>query len=83
MARGWRAAVVLGAVGIASGAAAPMASAAPDCGMIAPRTMQCERGTHTSISTSPNVTINTGPFLEEPWLYPAYPVFGIGGWAVP
>jgi hypothetical protein len=74
---------VLGAIGIASIAAAPMAAALPHCGMIAPQVMQCKRGTHTSINTSPNVNINTGPFLEQPWLYPAYPVFGIGGWAVP
>jgi hypothetical protein len=76
-------AVAFGAVGIASIATAPVAAALPHCGMIAPQTMQCERGTHTSINTSPNVSINTGPFLEEPWLYPGYPVVGIGGWAVP
>ena len=34
------------------------------------------------INTSPNVIVNTGPFNEYPWLYPGYPVFGIGGWAV-
>ena len=45
--------------------------------------MQCERGTHTSINTSPNVIVNTGPFNEYPWLYPGYPIFGIGGWAIP
>jgi hypothetical protein len=80
---GWRAAIALGAAGIASITVAPLASALPDCGMIAPRTMQCERGTHTSINSSPNVTVNTGPYLEEPWIYPGYPVVGIGGWAVP
>ena len=74
---------MLGAVGVASIAAAPVAIALPDCGMIAPHTMQCERGTHTSINTSPNVNINAGPFLEQPWLYGGYPIFGIGGWAVP
>lgn len=72
------------AVGIAIAVAvAPAAAALPDCGIVAPFTMQCERGTHTSINSSPNVNISPGPFLEQPWLYPGYPVFGIGGWAVP
>ena len=67
---------------LAAVAIAPPAAALPDCGTIAPWTMQCERGTNTSINTSPNVIVNTGPFNEYPWLYPGYPVFGIGGWAV-
>jgi hypothetical protein len=58
---------------------APAAAALPDCGTIAPQTMQCERGTHTGINTSPNVIVNTGPFVEQPWFYP-YPVRGIYGW---
>lgn len=62
---------------------APPAHALPDCATVAPWTMQCERGTHTSLNTSPNVNVSPGPFLEQPWLYPGYPVFGIGGWAVP
>ena len=62
---------------------APQAHALPDCATVAPGTMQCERGTHTSINSSPNVNVSPGPFLEQPWLYPGYPVFGIGGWAVP
>ncbi|HZQ32598.1 MAG TPA: hypothetical protein VFB19_12795 [Mycobacterium sp.] len=81
-ARGWVTAVVA-ALGVAAMAGAPFASALPNCAMIAPQTMQCERGTHVGINTSPNVAINTGPFVEQPWLYPGYPVFGIGGWAVP
>jgi hypothetical protein len=79
-------AVVTGAIGLAFVLAlvgAPAAAALPDCGTVAPWTMQCERGTHTSINTSPNVIVNTGPFNEYPWLYPGYPVFGIGGWAIP
>jgi hypothetical protein len=62
---------------------APTAAALPKCGVVAPWTMQCERGTNTSINTSPNAIVTPGPFLEQPWLFPAYPVFGIGGWAVP
>ena len=77
------AAAAIAALGIAAVVVAPAAAALPDCGTIAPWTMQCERGTHTSINSSPNVIVNTGPFLEQPWLYPGYPVFGIGGWAVP
>ena len=77
------AATVVATAGVATVVCAPAASALPDCAMIAPQTMQCERGTHVGINSSPNVAINTGPFLEQPWLYPAYPVFGIGGWAVP
>jgi len=45
--------------------------------------MQCERGSNTSINTTPNAIVAPGPFLEQPWLFPGYPVFGIGGWAVP
>jgi hypothetical protein len=67
------------AAAVASVLFAPAAGALPDCGTIAPQTMQCERGTHTGINTSPNVTVNTGPFLEQPWFYP-YPVRGINGW---
>jgi hypothetical protein len=73
---------ILSAIGIAL-LSAPSAAALPDCGTIAPWTMQCERGTHTSINSSPNVFVSPGPFLEQPWLYPGYPGFGIGGWAVP
>jgi hypothetical protein len=53
--------------------------------MVAPWTMQCEHqhGANTSINSSPNPWTTPGPFLEQPWLYPGYPVFGIGGWAVP
>jgi hypothetical protein len=50
---------------------------------VAPWTMQCERGSNTSINTSPNPSVTPGPFLEQPWLFPGFPVFGIGGWAVP
>jgi hypothetical protein len=76
---------VLFAIGIAVLDAPPASAtpALPDCGTIAPWTMQCARGTHTSINTSPNVIINSGPFLETPWLYPGYPVFGIGPWPRP
>ncbi|MFZ0832607.1 MAG: hypothetical protein WAM92_05890 [Mycobacterium sp.] len=63
--------------------AAPPARALPDCATVAPWTMQCERGTHTSFNTSPNENVSPGPFLQRPWLYPGYPVSGIGGWAVP
>jgi hypothetical protein len=63
--------------------AAPIASALPDCANTAPGTRQCERGTHTQINSSPTVIVNTGPYLEQPWLYPGIPVYGIGGWAVP
>ena len=86
MALGPTMAVVIGAIGLdflLALVGAPAAPALPDCGTVAPWTMQCERGTHTSINTSPNVIVNTGPFNEYPWLYPGYPVFGIGGWAVP
>ena len=76
-------AVVAAALAMASLAIAPDAAALPDCGLIAPQTMQCERGAHTSINTSPNVTVNNGPYLEQPWINPGYPVVGIGGWAVP
>jgi hypothetical protein len=79
-------AVVIVAIGFAfvlALAGAPAAAALPTCGTVAPWTMECERGTHTSINTSPNVIVNNGPFNEYPWLYPGYPVFGIGGWAVP
>jgi hypothetical protein len=76
-------AVVVGASVLASLASAPQAAALPDCGLIAPQTMQCERGGHTSINTSPNVTVNNGPYIEQPWINPGYPVVGIGGWAVP
>ena len=75
-------AAVIAAIGIAL-PGAPVAAALPECGTVAPWTMQCERGTNTSINTSPNVIVNNGPFSEYPWLYPGYPVFGIGGWAVP
>lgn len=75
-------AAVMAAAG-ASIALAPVAAALPDCAIIAPQTMQCERGTHVGINSSPNVIVNTGPFLEQPWLYPGYPLYGIGGWAVP
>jgi hypothetical protein len=80
---GFGVAFALGAAAVAAITTAPVAGALPKCGMIAPQTMQCERGTNTSINTSPNVTINSGPYLERPWLYPGNPVFGIGGWAVP
>lgn len=70
-------------LGAAAILVAPEAHALPDCATVAPWTMQCERGTHTSINTSPNELVVPGPFLEQPWLYPGYPVFGIGGWAVP
>ena len=70
-------------MGVAAVLLAPHAHALPDCTTVAPMTMQCERGTHTSINSSPNVNVSPGPFLEQPWLYPGYPVFGIGGWAVP
>jgi hypothetical protein len=76
------AAVAITAIGIAV-VGAPPAAALPNCGTVAPWTMQCERGTNTSINTSPNVIVNTGPFVEQPWLFPGYPIFGIGGWAVP
>jgi hypothetical protein len=75
-------AAMTAAIGIAVGGA-PSAAALPDCATVAPWTMQCERGTHTSINSSPNVVVNPGPFLEQPWQYPMRPVFGIGGWAVP
>jgi hypothetical protein len=77
------AAGVIAAIGLAAGLTAAPAIALPDCGTVAPGTMQCERGTHTSINSSPNVVVNTGPYQESPWLYPMYPQFGIGGWAVP
>jgi hypothetical protein len=67
------------AFGVAGIVVAPAAAALPDCGTIAPQTMQCERGGHVGINTSPNVTMNPGPFLEQPWFYP-YPVRGINGW---
>jgi hypothetical protein len=60
---------------------APAAVALPDCGTIAPQTMQCERGGHVGINTSPNVIVNNGPLVEQPWFYP-YPVRGINGWPV-
>jgi hypothetical protein len=74
---------VLSAIGIAvlDAPAALAAPALPDCGTVAPWTMQCVRGTNTTINTTPNVFVSPGPFLEQPWLYPGYPVFGIGGWA--
>jgi hypothetical protein len=72
---------VAGTAAAASILFAPAAVALPVCGTIAPQTMQCERGTHVGINTSPNVTVNTGPFLEQPWFYP-YPVRGINGWPV-
>ncbi len=70
-------------IGVAAVVFAPRAHALPNCTTVAPMTMQCERGTHTSINSSPNVNVSPDPFLEQPWLYPGYPVFGIGGWAVP
>jgi hypothetical protein len=73
---------MIAAIGVAI-ASAPGAAALPDCGIVAPWTMQCERGSHTSINTTPNAIVTPGPFLEQPWLFPGYPVFGIGGWAVP
>jgi hypothetical protein len=73
---------VIAAIGIAI-VDAPAAAALPDCGIVAPWTMQCERGTNTSINSSPNPMTTPGPFLEQPWLFPGFPVFGIGGWAVP
>jgi hypothetical protein len=79
----WRlTAGVIAAIGVAI-AGAPAAAALPDCGVVAPWTMQCERGSNTSINTSPNPSVTPGPFLEQPWLFPGFPVFGIGGWAVP
>jgi hypothetical protein len=45
--------------------------------------MQCERGTNTTINTSPNPYTTPGPFLEQPWLFRGIPGFGFGGWAVP
>lgn len=78
-----RAAVLAAALMIPGLIAAPDADALPDCGTVAPWTMECERGTHTSINTSPNEFVVPGPFLQQPWLSPAYPVWGIGGWAVP
>lgn len=74
---------VMAAVGIAGVAGVPEAAALPDCATVAPWTMQCERGTHTSINSSPNAIVTPGSFLQQPWLYPGNPVFGIGGWAVP
>ena len=73
---------VLTAIGIAI-LSAPTAAALPNCGTVAPWTMQCERGAHTAINTSPNPYTTPGPFLEQPWLFPGVPVFGFGGWAVP
>ncbi len=70
-------------MGVAAVLGAPEAAALPDCGTVAPWTMQCQRGTHTSINSSPNVVVNTGPFAGQPWLFPGYPVFGFGGWPVP
>ena len=78
-----RLAALAAAICIAAVVGAPTAAALPDCATVAPWTMQCERGTHTSINSSPNEMITPGPFLQQPWLYPGYPVFGIGGWAVP
>jgi hypothetical protein len=73
---------VIAAIGVAI-VGAPAAAALPNCGVVAPWTMQCERGSNTSINTTPNAIVAPGPFLEQPWLFPGYPVFGIGGWAVP
>ena len=70
---------VLSAIGIAI-LGAPVAEALPNCGTVAPWTMQCERGAHTAINTSPNPYSTPGPFLEQPWLFPGHPAFGIGGW---
>ena len=62
---------------------APTAGALPNCGMVAPWTMQCEHqhGVNTSINSSPNPWTTPGPFLEQPWLNPGW--FGIGGWGSP
>jgi hypothetical protein len=76
------AAVIASTVGVAV-AAAPTASAAPECTSTTPTTTQCERNGHVQINSSPNVVVNTGPFLQEPWLNTGIPVIGIGGWAVP
>ena len=73
---------VLFAIGIAI-LDAPTAEALPKCGIVAPWTMQCERGTNTAINSSPNPITTPGPFLEQPWLFPGLPVFGIGGWPAP
>ena len=79
---GGLAAAIIAAIGIAV-LSAPAAAALPDCGLIAPWTMQCERGTHTSINSSPNPIATPGPFLQQPWLFPGYPTYGTGGWALP
>lgn len=76
-------ATIAAALAIAGVVGVPVAAALPECTNTAPQTTQCERGSHVQINTSPNVTVNTGPFLEEPWLYSGIPVFGIGDWAVP
>ncbi len=73
--------LVAAGVGVAIVGAAT-AQAAPQCTKVTPTTTQCERGTHTSINTGPNVFVSTGPFTETPWT-PVPPVFGVGGWAVP
>src|SRR5260370_8148599 len=75
-------AVMIGAIGIAL-VGAPAAAALPDCGTVAPWTMQCERGTHTSINTSPNVIVNNAPFNEYPALHPRYPFLRIRGFPLP
>ena len=65
-------------------AVAPSAAALPECTNTTATTIECQRGTHVRINSAPNVVVNTGPFLERPWLYnPGIGVFGIGGWAVP
>jgi hypothetical protein len=71
------------ALGIAGIVGAPTAAALPECAIVAPQTMQCERGTHVGINSSPNVLIYDGPYFGQPWIYSYYPGFGIGDWAVP
>jgi hypothetical protein len=58
---------------------APTAAALPECTNTAPTTTQCERNGNVQINTSPNVLVNTGPFLEEPWLFGIFGGIGLGG----
>ncbi len=67
---------------LAAVAFASAAAALPECMNTAPLTRQCERGTHVQINTSPNVNINDGPFIENPWLYPVG-IGAFGGWTLP
>jgi hypothetical protein len=65
----------------ATGAAivvAPIAAALPQCMNTTPTTTQCERNGNVQINSTPNVIVNTGPFLEEPWLWGTIGT-GLGG----